>query len=208
MSKAALAIQAVLALAVIILFWLQLSGPGTATEEETTEQVEDSLEKPGDARVVYFNVDSLWANYQFVVDMENELKTEEAGMKARYESTVKKFEKEVTEFQKQAQFMTQQDAQEKQMELQLNEQSIMNLEQSLNKKYLEEKEAKTKVVHDAIRKYLEAYREENGYDYIFGQSFGNIPSASPALDVTTEVVAGLNAEYEASQNTAENTEEK
>ena len=119
----------------------RFSGTSTATTEDSnTEVTQDSLQGPGDAKIVYFNVDSLWVNYQYVVDMEDELKSEEAGMKARYESTVKQFEKEVKEFQQQAQFMTQQDAQEKQMELQLNEQSIMKLEQSLNTKYVSLKE--------------------------------------------------------------------
>ena len=207
MNKASLAINAILAAAIIILFWMQFSGSGSTTEEDSiTQAPEDSLQSPGDARIVYFNVDSLWLNYQYVVDMEEELKKQESGMKAQYESTVKKFEKEVMEFQQQAQFMTQQDAQEKQMELQLNEQSILKLEENLNIKYVNLKEKKTNDVHGAIRKFLDTYREKNGYDYIFGQSFGNIPAASAALDLTDNIVAGLNAEYEARQAEEENTE--
>jgi Skp family chaperone for outer membrane proteins len=63
------------------------------------------------------------------------------------------------------------------------------------------------VINDAINTFIQKYRAEKGYAMVLiNQSDVDktdkamilnslVLSADPALDVTTEVVAGLNAEY-------------
>lgn len=67
--------------------------------------------------------------------------------------------------------------------------SMANLETNMQKQYMEAQQ----IVNDSIQAYINLYNASHGYDAIF------IKSATlyinPALDITEEIVEGLNARY-------------
>jgi len=53
-------------------------------------------------------------------------------------------------------------------------------------------------LYESILDYLESYNREKGYSVILGKNqTGNVLHAQDELDITKEVVDGLNAKYEA-----------
>jgi Skp family chaperone for outer membrane proteins len=59
----------------------------------------------------------------------------------------------------------------------------------------------TKQVQDNIKAFLKEYNKDYGFTYVLAYSSeaGGILLGDPALDVTKDVVAGLNDIYEAEQ---------
>lgn len=210
MKKLSIALNLALTIAVIILFYLHFSNPNTDDANEGNEDAvlakDSTVNEPVDAKIVYLNVDSVWKNYDFVTDMEDDLVAEKTKYTGQAKFEMRKLEKEVADFREKAQFMTQQQGEEKQMELMLKEQSLLKLEESLNQKYIKSEQAKTKQVHDAIRDYLVEYNSSHNYEYILGQTFGTIPYADASFDITQAIINGLNAKYKEKKEAAEKKE--
>ena len=90
------------------------------------------------------------------------------------------------------------------------DQEIAQEQLTLQNTYNEEMFVMNNIVNDAINTFIQKYNAEKGYAMIL-ISQGDIPedgattlgnpvlTADPALDITTDVVAGLNAEYNASK---------
>jgi len=211
-KKLSIGLNLVLTIAVIVLFYLHFSGPSTDDEIQGTEDVVDSTDTPvnipPDAKIVYINTDSVWRNYEFVKEMEDNLVAEKTKYEGQYKFEIQKLEKEVADFREKAQFMTQQQGEEKQMELMLKEQSLLKLEESLNQKYVKSEQEKTKQVHDAIHDYLVEYNSSHHYEYILGQTFGTIPYADSTFNITPDIIKGLNAAYTKKNEVANNKEDK
>lgn len=72
---------------------------------------------------------------------------------------------------------------------------LENYELSLKNKIYEEDKALTKVVMDKVNDYLKRYGEKMNYSIILGSQNGNIVYAKEGLDITEEVIQGLNEEY-------------
>ncbi len=200
-------INIVLALAVVVLFILHFTGnsPETTTAD-TTEQpaATDTLLKNTSAgsdkplTVVYVNIDSLHANYLLYEDLINQLRKKQEQYQRELDSKMKAFEKEVINFQENARFMSQTEGQLKQAELQEKEQKLYEMKMNLEEKFAQEEIALNNKLMKSIYDYLEEYNKEKQYDYILGHAgLGNILLANKELDITKEIVDGLNAKYKA-----------
>jgi outer membrane protein len=66
--------------------------------------------------------------------------------------------------------------------------------QNLGAKFLKDQDAFNKEIHDNLHKYIEQYNAEKGYDYILSYSKdGSILFANKDLDVTQDIIDGMNA---------------
>jgi len=53
-----------------------------------------------------------------------------------------------------------------------------------------------------VRKFIDAYGEENGYDFIYGKNdSGNVLYGKSELDITDQVLEALNKEYSSGSTT-------
>ena len=87
------------------------------------------------------------------------------------------------------------------MQLQYSlQQSELNEQQKLAKAEMEFQ----KEFVDRISEYLERYAKENGLDLVFNYERGGMTLlySVDAFDVTSEVIAGLNAEYQKEKEAA------
>jgi outer membrane protein len=69
------------------------------------------------------------------------------------------------------------------------EKAMAQLESNMQKQYMEAQ----KIVNDSIQKFIETYNAQHGYDAILLKAATLY--INPALDITDEVVEGLNARY-------------
>jgi outer membrane protein len=86
--------------------------------------------------------------------------------------------------------MEQQLTSEQQKLLQQRDQYSMQLQ--------EEEQVMNRQILNSIMEYLGEFNKVKGYNYILGNSFGgNVLYADKTLDITQEVLTGLNAKYRA-----------
>lgn len=169
--------------------------------------------KEGGITVAYVNTDSLMAKYQYAIDLQADLEKLRDQKTNEYQGMISKFQNDAEAFQSDYQnylqtganlTLTQQQAKEKQLtatqtSLQERQQKLAELEgkyaQDLQVKTLEESEKMTNAVYAFIREYNESHQQ---FDLILAKSFTSTPVlyGNPGMDITDEIIAGLNAEYE------------
>lgn len=209
MKNISLALNALLIIAVGFLYYLHFSGTKkTASETETsTDTSKVKLDvKPTEIKnypIVYVNGDSLYEEYEYVKEIKKDLLARQKNMEAAYQSQVADFQKKYYELQQRAQAgqINQDVAKVEEEALGKQKSYIDGLEKNLGK-LQEEIAQKNQGITVLISEFLERYNKEGHYKYILAYTSisGSLLFADKNLDITNEVVAGLNAEYNAQKN--------
>jgi outer membrane protein len=149
--------------------------------------------------IVYIQLDSLVNQY----DMYNDLKSElESKVQAVQEDLTKKgrsFESAVKDFQAKIDkgLLTRSQAEEQQQKLVEREQNLQGLSQQKQMELAEEEAVMMRRVMDAIQTYITKYNQDKGYALILSVP---VLAGEPSLNITQDVLAGLNEEYIKSKN--------
>ncbi len=149
--------------------------------------------------IVYVNSDSLLANYEYFKDVRERLQGKAETKEKNLRSQAESFQKEVERFQKSASGMTQQQAAATEQRLMQKQQQLQALQQSSGNELMSEESEEMKKIYDQVETYLKKLSEEKGYKMVLTYQRGNsaILYSDSTRDITTEVVEGLNKEYEA-----------
>ncbi len=149
--------------------------------------------------IVYIQLDSLVNQY----DMYNDLKSElESKVQAVQEDLTKKgrsFESAVKDFQAKIDkgLLTRSQAEEQQQKLVEREQNLQGLSQQKQMELAEEEAVMMRRVMDAIQTYITKYNQDKGYALILSVP---VLAGDPSLNITQDILAGLNEEYIKSKN--------
>ncbi|MDB5135522.1 MAG: OmpH family outer membrane protein [Mucilaginibacter sp.] len=149
------------------------------------------------ATVVFVNSDSLVNNYEYFKAVK--LKLQDLSQKAQAEITAKgqAFQKEVATYQKSASSLTPMQKAATEKRLAKKQQDLEALNQNTSKQLQDESADQNSKLYDRISVYLKTYTKLKGYKIVLTYSKAN-PSmlyGDESLDVTKEVLAGLNDEY-------------
>ena len=168
--------------------------------KENKEEAQTQGEKPAIEKgsIVYFNLDRVLDEY----DMANEKRSEVEAKIASIEKEVMRRQKSLEDAAKDFQnkinkgLMTTAAANEKSRKLQQQEQAYNQFAQQKQQEIMEEQQVMMNQLADAIKTFMESYNEEKGYAMILSNTAGvPVIVGDPALDITDDVIAGLNAEY-------------
>ncbi|MCT4604271.1 MAG: OmpH family outer membrane protein [Marinifilum sp.] len=190
MKNLSVALNAVLVVAVAILYFVQFSGKGEAKGVETVA---------GEGAVVYINTDSLLSNYNFSRDLNEKFLKKQEDSRTDFNFKAQKLEKEAVEFQRKLQnngFLTRQRAQEAQQKLIAKQQNLQQLDRELSAELMGEQNANSKRLFDSVTNYLKQYNSTRNYSLILSTTKGgNVLFSQDGLDITQEIIDGLNARY-------------
>ena len=190
-------IEAILAVAVVILFILHFAGP------KESAPVAASADHAGtvsliDTQMAYVDIDSLVPNYQMYIDLTADLQAKQNQKEADLNTKVQKFQKDLADFQNKANKGLETRAKLEEMGNALNDrqQQLAQLQEQYAMEIQEEATVNNRKVLQRIMDYLTVYNETHHLHYVIGSSFGGmLLYANPALNITQEVLAGLNASY-------------
>lgn len=147
--------------------------------------------------IVFVNSDSLVNNYEYFKAVK--VKLEDLSQRAQAELAAKgtAFQKEVATYQKTASSLTPMQKAATEKRLAKKQQDLQVLGDNTQKQLQEESANQNTKLYDRITAYLKTYTKLKGYKIVLTYSKAN-PSmlyGDESLDVTKEVVAGLNDEY-------------
>jgi outer membrane protein len=165
----------------------------------TIDILQPALPLPkGDQKIVYINLDTLQSKYEFIKKLNKDLDSKGRADQARLEAKANELQAEYMKYQQQfqAQTMTEQQAQDAQMDMERKKQALDLLDQKITKDYTDEaKKAQDRYI-DNLNEYLRRRSKEHHYAYVLGYVKGaQIIFANDSLDITKQVVDGLNKEY-------------
>jgi outer membrane protein len=166
---------------------------------QTIDILQPALPLPkGDQKIVYINLDTLQSKYEFIKKLNKDLDSKGRADQARLEAKANELQAEYMKYQQQfqAQTMTEQQAQDAQMDMERKKQALDLLDQKITKDYTDEaKKAQDRYI-DNLNEYLRRRSKEHHYAYVLGYVKGaQIIFANDSLDITKQVVDGLNKEY-------------
>ncbi|MCS6821424.1 MAG: OmpH family outer membrane protein [Microscillaceae bacterium] len=185
-----------LTVAIIVIIYNNYTNNTKKTNTEAKPIVKPDR-KLAPAKIVFVNSDTLMLNYDFFKKVKKELEAKQSGIDADLNARANLLQNEITSYQKTAHTMTQQKALETERDLSIKQQELELYRADVAKKYLEEERKMNEKLNDVISDYLKRYAEAKGYDYIVGYSktSGSVLYGAERLDVTKEVLKGLNEEY-------------
>jgi outer membrane protein len=148
------------------------------------------------ARIAFVDIDTLESNYDYFKKRKVEFENRQKNIDAELEKMANTLQNEYAGLQKKAQdgLMSQAEGEAAQQRLMAKQQELELKRQNLGAKYLKDQDAFNKEIHDNLHKYIEQYNAEKGYDYILSYSKdGSILFANKDLDVTQDIIDGMNA---------------
>ncbi len=204
MKKTNLIVNAVLVVAVIVLYVLHFTGEGDVDGDGKQTQKMEKAKSPdsSDFSIAYVQIDSLLANMKMYENLNEKFSLKQEQMETRWSSQYRSFEKEVANFQDQINkgLLTRREAAELEQQLSNKRLELDNQRNDLLSELQEENMVAQNRVINYIMEYLEEYNKNKDYNYILSYSFGGgILFADDSRDITQDVLEGINAKYDKEQ---------
>lgn len=198
-------INVILGAAVIVLFVLHFTDDdkGMESESKSPETMNaTAITGPITGSIAYFKVDSVLANWKLYAATQQKLAGKQKELETDFNSKSDSFQKRVQDAQYKIQrgLVTRAEAEQLQQQLAQEEQNLMGIQNSYTQQLQEEGLVKNRQMIDKIEQYLKKYNEDKGYSFIFSYSFGgNLLYGDEALDITSDVIKGINEAYPAEE---------
>ncbi|MAX80282.1 MAG: hypothetical protein CL843_08915 [Crocinitomicaceae bacterium] len=207
MKNISLLLNAVLIVAVGILYFFQFNGNQKAEgqsvkEESNTPQQENAemLNKDLLQVVAFINTDSIFAKYELAIQMKEDLEAEEERLTKQLQSKESQFMSEYEALQRNAANMSQFEGQMKQQELLEKQQALVDLQDRYSLKLSNLEQEKNQELNVKIRSFLEGYSKDKPYEVVLSYNeMGIIRWGDKKLDITNEVIRQMNEQYKAGQ---------
>lgn len=153
--------------------------------------------------IAYVDIDSLIAHYDMYTDLSAEFETKAKKIEGELTSKKRRLEKEVRDYQEKASngLMTRSQMAQAEEQLQAKMQSYEQSSQKTLAELDEEQQVMTNQVIYSIMNYIKEYNSNLRYKMILSTTgSGPVLDADPALNITSEILDGLNQRYVAEKN--------
>ena len=201
MKNTSLILSVVSLVAVVVFGVLTLTKGGKNVETVAGSEATEMAASKGD--IVYVDLDRILMEYDMANDLRSVVETKVQNIQAEVNRRGKKLENDVVEFQNKIDkgLMTRSVAEVQGQKLQQQEAEFNNYAAQKQQEIQEEQVVMMNQLGDAIQTFLQKYNEEKQFAMILTNSGGApVITADPALNITDDVLAGLNEEYIKSKN--------
>ena len=198
MKKLPFILSVVSLVAILVLYILYFtSGKTHRTGTATGERVSGDNVPDGD--IVFIDIDSVLNNYQMYIDYNDEFERKAKISEAELVSKQKTYQKDVNDYQYKAQrgLITRAEDQQVQQQLYTKQQNLLKLQQDLQSELAEQEQVRVNLVLNSITEYLKEVQPKYNYKFVFANRLngGSIFYGSDKLDITKEIIQGLNEKY-------------
>ena len=201
MKNTSLILSIISLVAVVVFGILSLTKGGKSADVQTNGEAVEAAASKGD--IVYVNLDRILMEYDMANELRSVVETKVQNIQAEVNRRAKKLENEVIDFQNKIDkgLLTRTNAEVQSQKLQQQELEFNNYAAQKDQEIQEEQVVMMNQLGDAIQTFLNKYNEEKQYAMILTNSGGSpVITADAALDITDDVLAGLNEEYIKSKN--------
>lgn len=147
-------------------------------------------------KIAYVDVDSLLANYNYYQDLAEEMMRKQENYASVLDDEKKKIEKEISDYNTKSErnvFSSNERARAEYNRIskrqQAYEEKVVKYSQELDAESI----ANSQKVGEAVENFIKTYNKTHAYDLIINKS--SLLFAGDALNITAEILEGLNAEY-------------
>ncbi|MEH6307035.1 OmpH family outer membrane protein [Olivibacter sp. CPCC 100613] len=182
----------------LILTTAMASCNNAGNQKATTKAGNDSTAATSTSgQIVYVNSDSLLANYEYFKDMQAKLQEKAKKTQGELQAKGNAFQREVAEYQKGAATMSAEQRQSTEERLARKQEELGKFNQNANQSFANDEAQEQEKLYNKVADYLKSHAKDKGYKFVLTYSKGNpgVLFADESLEITKEVVDGLNTEY-------------
>ena len=187
----------VLLVGLVLLYIFHFTGVGTKSNFNP-DAVQPVIPEDGVLKVACIDADTLLAKYQYAIDLQDELnRYKDAQMRSAQEQMAK-FQRDYDDFIKNGEKMTLSQQQAKETELKQRYEKLSTLESEVTNRVMQKQIESNIELLNRIFAFVREYNAANQqFDIILRKAFVDSPTIymNPAMDITDEIVKGLNEEY-------------
>ena len=202
MKKANIILHIISLVAIVVLFVMFLGQKNCNTANIETTSTEQTV--AANNSIVYIQLDTLINQY----DMYNDLKTEFEGKLASVENELTKkgraLENDYQSFNEKMSkgLLTRSQAEAQGNELQARQQELALLSQEKQMQLAEEESVMINQVMNAIQSYIKEYNKIHNHSLILTTTVAtnNVIDGDSSLNITNDIIKGLNQEYVKNRN--------
>jgi len=175
----------------------QTSDNNKTNNNTETAGTSNSASATGGLKIAYVNIDTLQSQYEFAKRVRKDLKQKENEVRADLSSRGQNFQNQVASFQRTAGTMTLNNVEKTKKSLAARQQELEAYGRVRQRELLSETDKMSQKLRENINDFLTRYAEKNGIDLILTKSAvsSSVLYGKSNMDVTMEILKGLNKEY-------------
>ncbi|HEY3405550.1 MAG TPA: OmpH family outer membrane protein [Ohtaekwangia sp.] len=149
-----------------------------------------------DNKVVYVDSNKLLNNYKGMLDARAAYQQKASAWKANIDTLTSEVQNQIMNYEKESARMTAKERQLSQELIRSKQKQLYDYQQALNTQAQQEDAKMTGEVVTTVNAYIKKYGEKKGYKIILAATeYGNLAYADEGLDITDNILEGLNNEY-------------
>ena len=190
MKNISLVLNIVLLVAVGVLYFLHFSGGKTDSGTSSSSGI------PSDLKIAFINTDSVLKHYDYLKVNQQQLEAKLQKSQQDFRNRAQGLQNEFASYQRNVGNMTLSQVKAVEEDLGKKQQNLQLYQQSLEQQMMEEQGKLQKELYERITVYLKKYGGDSGLQVVFKYDpSSDMLYGGEALDITTEVVKGLNESY-------------
>ena len=148
----------------------------------------------------YIEIDTLLTNYKLWVQLNEEMIRKEENIRATLNEKMTSLQNDYEEFERKLNnnaFATRERAESEQNRILKKRQELEELQERLSNELAIESNKNNILFRDSIDSFVQEYNKKHGYNIILSRLGDNILYIDYAMNITQDIIDGLNARYEA-----------
>ena len=153
-------------------------------------------------KIAYVDVDTLLINYSLWIELNEEMIRKEESVRATLNEKAKSLQAEYEEFERKLNnnaFATRERAEAEQKRILKKREELEEVSERLTNELAIENNKNSVLFRDSINAYIRDYNKIHGYNIILSRIGDNILYIANAMNITQEIIEGLNARHEKSK---------
>jgi len=152
----------------------------------------------GELRIAYVDTDSIMLQYEYAKDLEQGLKSYQKQLESSYEGQLRKLQTDFENYQKTGDKLTLTEQRRKEEDLMKRQQELPEVQQRMMSQLQERQVEDNKKLLNSVYAFIKDYNSKNKkFNIILSKSYvsSSVLYADQGLDITKEIIKGLNQEY-------------
>ena len=146
-------------------------------------------------KVAYIDLDSLQTNYAYYRKIKTEFERKQASANDEISGMQKKYQSRAMQLQQKGTTMTQPEQEAAMQEINKMQQDLQSRKQEIDNDLYNYNSKMKEDILTRIQDYLKQYNKDGKYSYIFSYEPGFMFYKDSTLNITPDVIAGLNDLY-------------
>lgn len=190
MKNVSLVLNAVLLLAVAVLYYLHFSSPKASVAGGNSGVLLQ------DAKIAYINSDSVLKHYEYLTVNRTSLESRGLQMEQDFRNRAQSLQNDVAAYQRNVNSMTFGQAKAVEEDLTKKQQNLQMYQQKLQQDLAIEEGKLNKELYDRITAFLKDYAKQNELQIVLKYDpTSDVLFGGETLDITQPVIDGLNSAY-------------